>query len=92
MIKNVFWELLFILHHNTKIENHTMKLRGNIFKTNKSEYFLMIPIIGLHNLVPKEMLKGKKHVRVKKKLYTYIDSKNSRVINVITKIIFWKRY
>lgn len=62
-------------------------------KTNKSEYFLMIPIIELHDLLPKEALKEKKViVRCNKKLYIYTGSKNSRVINVIAKNIFWKRY
>lgn len=56
VIKNVFWELLFILNDNKKPENYTMKLRGSILKTNKSEYFLIISIIGLHDLLPKKAL------------------------------------
>lgn len=37
-----------------------MKLTGSIFKINKSEYILKIPVIGLHDLLPKEALKEKK--------------------------------
>lgn len=70
-----------------------MKLTGSKFKTNKSEYFLKIPVIGLHDLLPKGSTEGKKIiVRSKKKFHIYAESKNSRVINVIAKNIFWKKY
>jgi len=91
-MKNVFWELPFILNHNTKTENYIMKLGGSIFKNDNSEYFLMTPIIGLHDLLSKEALKEKNIiVRGKKKLYIYRKSTNSRLINVTAKNLFCKR-
>jgi len=42
-VTNICWELLLIQNRNTETENNTMKLGGNIFKSNESEYFLLAP-------------------------------------------------
>lgn len=84
-VTNICWELLLIQNCNTETENNTMKLGGNIFKSNESEYFLLAPKIG-H--IVKENTEGEKNAGVKKKLYTHTDCKNSKVIIAIAKITF----